>query len=383
MITEHLFDKFRMKNTRLSKICLWFCCLLLISYAAGADEQAREREALEQIDRIIEWELNKEDEAQQEDEALVALYLDTEEIGDSMKTAEYRCYSLYSVGRGGYSGIKTIPFGAPWSTWEWIRSNDFKREIVINPGPPYKNFTKVINLMPGEVTNLGYIVLEKVEAEESASISGTIKDENGKLLEGAEVSSAKGIAVTDSQGYYHIDGFGLDVYDLTAVKNGYISGGMKVSIRDMNSHVIEKDFVLSFPRKIQLSYVISPKETNDFNAPDAFAGTVAFSVDKTFLPFPVEQIESSDFRQFINKVNLNIRLTDGKLTLSNSYAPIFYERLRSDYVDFEAIRSVESLDYNAQHCPPIEEGDIILIDGGKISDYVVKILFEEIQPVLP
>jgi hypothetical protein len=383
MITEYLFDKFQMKNSRLNKICLWFCCLLLISYAGGADEKEREREALEQIDRMIEWELNKEDGAHQEDEALVALYLDTEDIGDSMETAEYRCYSFSYGERGGYSGIKTVPFGSPWSTWERIRSNGFKKEIVIDPGPPYKNFTKIVNLMPGEVTNLGYIVLEKVEAEGTVSISGTVRDENGEPLEGVEVSSAKGTTDTNSQGHYRIDGFGLEEFDLTAVKDGYVPGGMKVSIRDMNDRIIEKDFVLSFPRKVQLSFVTSPKETNDFNAPDATAGTIAFSVDKTYLPFPVEQIENSDFRKFVGKVYLNVRLTDGKLTLNSSYAPIFYERLHSSKVDFEAIRSVEDLNYNAQFCPPIEEGDIILIDGGKISDYVVKILFEEIKPILP
>jgi len=327
--------------------------------------------------------LNKEDKAQQKDKVLVALYLDTEEIGDSTKIAEYRCYSRSYGERGGYSGIKMVPFGAPWSTWERIRSNDFKKEIVVDPGPPYKSFTKVVNLVPGEVTNLGRIVPEKVEVKGSVSISGTIKDENGKPLEGVEVSSAKGEAVTNSQGHYRIDGFGLDVYDLMVVKDGYISGRTKVSIRDMDNHIVEKDFVLSLPRKIRLRYVISPKGKNDFNAPEATAGTAAFSVDKTFLPFPVEQIESSDFRQFINQTRMNIRMANGRLTLSDSYAPIFYERLRSAYVDFEAIRSVGNLDYNSQHCPLIEQGDIILIDGGKRSDYVVKILFEEIQIILP
>jgi hypothetical protein len=383
MITEHLFGKFQMKNIWQNKICLWLCCLLLISYAGCTSEQARKREVSRQINKVVEWELSKEDKTLQKDNVLVALYLDTGKIEDSTKTAEYRCYSLSYGGRGGYSGIKTVPFGTPWSTWENIRSNDLKKEIVIDPGPPYKSFTKVVNLMPGEVTNLGRIVLEKVEAEGTVSISGTIKNENGEPLEGVEVSSAKGVAVTDSRGHYRIDGFGLDVYDLTVVKNGYIPGGMRISIRDMDNRIIEKDFVLSLPRKVRLRYVISPKEKNDFNAPEATAGTATFSVDKTFLPFPVEQIESSDFRQFINQVRMNVRLSNGGLTLSDSYAPIFYERLRSAYVDFEAISGVGNLDYNAQHCPPIEQGDIILIDGGKISDYVVKILFEEIQPVLP
>jgi len=383
MFTEHLIGKFQIKNIRPNKTCLWLCCLLLISYAGCTNEQARGRKALGQIDKVIEWELKKEEKSLQEDKVLVALYLDTEEIEDSTKTAEYRCYSRSFGGRGCYSGIKRVPFGSPWSTWENIRSNDFKKEIVIDPGPPYKNFAKVVNLIPGEVTNLGRIMLEKVKAEGTVSISGTIKNENGEPLEGVEVSSAKGVAVTDSQGRYRIDGFGLDVYDLTAVKRGYISAGTKVSIRDMDNRIIEKDFVLPLPRKIRLRYAISPKEKNDFSVPGAAAGTAAFSVDKTFLLFPVEQIESGDFRNFINQVRMNIRLADGRLTLSNSYAPIFYERLRSAYVDFEAVSSVGNLDYNSQHCPSIEQGDIILIDGGKRSNYVVKILFEEIQPIVP
>jgi hypothetical protein len=151
----------------------------------------------------------------------------------------------------------------------------------------------------------------------------------------------------------------------------------------MDNRIIEKDFVLSLPRKIRLRYVISPKEINDFNAPEAVTGTAVFSIDKEYLLFPVEQIESSEFRQFISQVRMIVRLAEGRLTLSNSYAPIFYQQLRSAYVDFEAIRGVGNLDNSAQRCPWIEQGDIILIDGGKISDYVVKILFEEIQPILP
>ena len=374
-----------MKHIRQNKVCLWLCYFLSIFYTgcATTGEQARELEALKQLDAVIEWELNKENKDLQKDEVLVALYLDTEEIENSITEAEYRCYSR-SPGRGGYSGIKRIPYRAPWVTWERFRSNDFKKEIVIDPGPPYKNVTKIVNLIPGEVTKLGRIVLEKVEAEGTASISGIIKDEDGKLLEGVEVSSTKGSTTTNAEGYYRIDGFGLEVCDLKVTKNGYIPGKAKVSIRNMDTRIIKKDFVLSFPRKVGIRYMISAGETDDFNSPQASGGTATFFVDEKYFPIPLYKIKNNDFRRFINKVRLNFRINNGRLTLDNSYAPIFYEHLLSSFSkEFEAINSVGALSRNQQHCPAIEEGDIILIDGGKVSDYTVKILFEEIQHILP
>jgi hypothetical protein len=142
-----------MKNIRQNKIWLWFCYFLLIFYTgcATTGEQARELEALKQLDAVIEWELNKENKGLQKDKVLVALYLDTEEIENSTGEAEYRCYSR-APGRGGYSGIKRIPYRVPWVTWERLRSNDLRKEIVIDPGPPYKNVTEIVNLIPGEVT---------------------------------------------------------------------------------------------------------------------------------------------------------------------------------------------------------------------------------------
>lgn len=381
MVIERLFGKSQMKNIRQNKICLWLCYFLLI-FSTGC-ATTREQVALRQLNAVIEWELNKEDKGLQKDKVLVALYLDTEEIENSIAEAEYRCYSR-APGRGGYSGIKRIPYGAPWVTWERLRSDDLRKEIIIDPGPPYKNVTKIVNLIPGEVTNLGRIVLEKVEAEGTASISGIIKDEDGESLEGVEVSSTKGGTTTNSEGYYRIDGFRLEVCDLEVTKNGYMPSKAKVSIRDMDRRIIEQDFVLSFARRIRLRYAISPKEKDDFSDPEATGGTAAFFVGEKYLPVPVDQIKNGDFRRFVNQVRLNFRVNNGKLTLNNSYAPIFYERLRSSFSkEFEAVNSVGTLNYNSQHCPAIQEGDIILINGGKASDYTVKILFEEIQRILP
>ena len=370
MVFERVFGKDRMKRRTLNRVCLWLCCFLVI-LCAGC-ETTREQQVSRQLDAAIEWELK----GPQEDKVLVALYLDAEEAEGSTRKAEYRCYS---VGRGGYSGVHRVPLGTPWSRWERVRTNDFKKKIVIDPGPPYKNVTKIVNLIPGEVTNLGRIVLEKVEAEGTASISGIIKGEEGEPLEGAEVSSSKGVTNTNSEGRYRIDGFGLEVCELEVTKKGYMTHKARVSIRDMDKRLIEQDFVLSVPRRVRLRYVISPKEKDDFNCPDASGGTESFFLNEKYARISAGEIENNDFRRFINQVGLGFWINDGKLILRNYQAPILYERLRSSWTEFEAISSVGELSYNLQHCPAIKEGDIILIDGGKISDYTVKILFEEIK----
>lgn len=374
MVFERVFGKDRMGRSMWSKVYLWLCCFLVILYAGCA--ATREQEVLGQLDAAIEMELNQGNKSQQKNKVLVALYLDAEEAENSTSIAEYRCYS---VDRGGYSGIDRVPLGTPWSRWERVRTNDFKKKVVIDPGPPYKNVTRIVNLIPGEVTNLGRIVLEKVEAEGTASISGIVKGEEGEPLEGVEVSSSKGVTTTNSEGRYRIDGFGLEVCELEVTKKGYMPDKTTVSIRDMDKRIIEQDFVLSRPRRVRLRYMISPKEKDDFNCPEASGGTASFFINEKYVRISTDEIESDDFTRFINRVGLCFRVRDGKLMLGNYQAPIFYERLRSSWTEFEAINSVSDLNYNQQHCPAIKEGDIILIDGGKISGYTVKILFEEIQ----
>ncbi|MBN2456417.1 MAG: carboxypeptidase regulatory-like domain-containing protein [Sedimentisphaerales bacterium] len=333
-----------------------------------------------QLDTVIEWELNEGDKKPKGNSVLVALYLDTEDSQDTTTIAEYRCYNY---GGRGYSGVNSVPFRTPWTRWEKIRSNRFKKEIVIDPGPPYKKAKRIVTLIPGEVANLGRIVLEKVEADGTASIVGTIRDENGKPLEGITVSSSKAVVTTDAEGSYRIDGLGLEVCDLKVKQEGYIPSSAKVSIRNMDKRIIRQDFVLSRKKKIRLRYVISPLEKDDFNSPKAVEGTVEFLVDKNFVPLVVEKIRDKDFNQFVDKVKLRFRVEDGKLTLQNSYAPIFYKRYRMSSEEFETISSVGALNYNSQRCPSIQEGDIILINGGKISNYTLKILFEKVQQILP
>ena len=332
-----------------------------------------------QLDSVIKWEL-KEGGKKSNDRVLVALYLDTADSKDTTAIAEYRCYNY---GGSGYSGINRVPFGTPWTRWEKVSSNRFKKEIVIDPGPPYKKVKRIVTLIPGEVTNLGRIVLEKVEADGTASIAGTIRDVNGKPLEGTTVSSSKGLVTTDAEGSYCIEGLGLEVCELNVNKEGYIPSSAKVSIRNMDKRIISQDFVLSGKQKIRLRYVISSLEKDDFNSPEAVEGTMEFLVDKYFMSLVVERVQDEDFAKFVDKIGLCFMVDNGKLIFRNYRAPIFFKRYRSSSEEFETICSVGTLGYKSHLFSPFQEGDIFLMNGGQVSDYTLKILFEEVQQILP
>jgi hypothetical protein len=216
----------------------------------------------------------------------------------------------------------------------------------------------------------------------TASVSGTIRDENGDPLEGVRVSSIKGIVFTNAEGIYRIDGFGLEVCELVASNDGYIPYRVEVPIRDVNEPITKQDLVLSFPRKIRFRYVISPEGKDDFGDPNATDGTAEFLVEKYF-PIPPDEIKNRDFKDFVEGAFLSFRVNDDKLTLYNFNPPIFYESLPSSSEEFEAISSVRAGSFKTQVCPPIQKGDIILIDGVKASGYTLKILFEQVQTLKP
>jgi Carboxypeptidase regulatory-like domain len=383
MVTKRLFNSFSMKHFAQSTIWLCLSCTLLIFYAGCAEKsrQTAERWPLEQLDEVIKWELSKDKESPQKDKVLVALYLDDNgRTKDSTQKAEYRCYNPEG---GSYSGIKEISYGSPWTTWERLRTNQFKKKIVIDPGPPYKTITKLVTLIPGQVTNLGRIKLEKVRAWGTASVSGTVKTEDGVLLEGAKLSFEDNSVTTDSQGRYTVSELKLGDYDLQVSKKGYIPGKAKVSIRNMENRNIGKDITLSYPRKVSVRYMITPGSINDFSDSRSSDGTMTLLIDKGYLPISIRQIKNDDFRKFIDKMGLSFRINNGKLTLRNNYSSIFCELIPASPEKFEEITTVEPLDRILFEYSDMQEGDILLMDGGDRSDYKLKLLFEKITPVLP
>lgn len=371
---------------------LTFILLCLIVVCAGCVEKNRQT-IDRQLDDVIKWQLDKEDNALQKDKVLIALYLDDNGyIKDPAQKAEYYCYDI----EGGYRPGQ-ISYGSPWTTWERVHTNRFKKKIVIDPGPPYKTITKFVTLIPGRVTNLGRIKLEKVRAWGTASVSGTVKTEDDVALEGATVFLKDNPVTTDSQGNYTISGLRLGDYRLQIIEKGYISKTAKISIRNMENRKIRQDITLSYPREVSFRYVICPGSVNDFSDSRSSGGTMSLLIDDYYFYLPVDLINNEDFKQFVKKTLLNFRLNKGLLTLDNSHAPIFYEHIPASSMqfeegiskqqalinEFEMITAVDPLDYNDQRGPAIEEGDIVLIDGDKISDYKLKLLFEKITPVIP
>ncbi len=217
----------------------------------------------------------------------------------------------------------------------------------------------------------------------TTSVSGTIRDENGDPLGRVKVSSLKGIVFTNAEGIYRIDGFGLEICELVASKDGYIPCRVRVPIQDLNDRTTKQDLVLSFRRKLRFRYMISPEGRDDFSDPDAANGVEEFLVDEEYRAISPNQINNDSFKEFVDVARLGFRVNEDKLTLHNFDPPIFYKSLPSSSEEFEAISSVGAASPRSWVCPPIQQGDIILIDAVKASGYTLKILFEQVQTLKP
>ena len=266
--------------------------------------------------------------------------------------------------------------------WERVRSNESQKKIVIDAGPQYEFITKIVEVTPGQVTNLGYITLEKVSTEAVASIYGVVKTEDGVLLEDAKVSSRSGTTVTDSDGSYSIDVFRIGDCDLKVTKPDYVPSRKIVKTLNEGDR-IKQYFTLSAPREITIRYMITPRSINDFTDPKATGGTLSALVNKASMRFPDGSIKNEDFRKFVKKTGLRFSIRSGKFKLRNSYSSVSCKLIQASPEKFEDITTVGPLDKNMSNYSNMLQGDILLIDGGDRSDYKIKILFEKITRVLP
>jgi hypothetical protein len=145
----------------------------------------------------------------------------------------------------------------------------------------------------------------------------------------------------------------------------------------------KQDLVLSFRRKVRFRYVISPEGRGDFSDPDAANGVGEFLLDGEYLAISTNQINNDAFKQFVELACLGFRVNQDKLTLHNFDPPIFYKSLPSASEKFESIAGVRAASPRSSVCPPIQEGDIILIDAVKACGYTLKILFEQVRTLKP
>lgn len=318
---------------------------------------------------------------QRRDSALVALFLDTEDPNDELPRG-FALYQCYSIDSGGTSGSERVPLRVAWTRFEEFVGFTPQKRIEIDAGPPYEAFKQTVILKPGEVANLGHIVLRKVKAEGTAKITGVIKGDTGDVLQGATVTCNKGTATVGPDGRYTFEGFGLEIVNIKASKPGYFGRSATVSIRNMDQRVINQDLRLYLPRRVKFRYAISPEGANHVVGQDVETGTLKFVIDSEIFKLYDKHLPGEKFNEFAKQTRLHFSMWTGKLTLDNSIAPIFYNSALQG-ASFDSIKQIGPMDVNDQHCPQLYPGAIILINGGRISKHVVKILFEEIEIIKP
>jgi len=315
-------------------------------------------------------------------EAIVAMYLDTENARDSVPQGHVR-YRCFSDG-GGYSGDERVPLRQAWTRLEHVHGESRRgNRIELDPGPPYEIINLDVALAQGEVTDLGRIVLKEVKANGTASIHGAVKDSAGNPLPNVPVVSSTKQTRTDADGQYVLDGFGLEVVSLTASKNGYFGGAAQVSIRNMDNRTITQELTLFRPRRVRLKYAISGKNGESLAGPNVEEGTLELIVNSTRIDLSKGCDESKSFSDFVANTGLYLGFQGSELTIRYNQAPMFFREAASG-VPFESITEFGRLGSEAsQHCPPLKEGSVILIRAfggpwGFLEPYCAKILVEEI-----
>ena len=310
----------------------------------------------------------------------IAMYLYTEDP-DAVIPKNEVSFKFYTG--GGYSGSKRVPLHRAFVQREYAREAGEHR-IELDPGPPYKIVNKHVTVKPGEVVNLGRILLERQKYEGTASIKGVVRDTKGEPIPGVKVWAGDQVVTSDAKGRYKLEGFELEKVSIEPKAKGFRGGATRVSIRDMRVREIERNLTMFRPRRVKLVYVISAKGDNSFDGPDVEKGTVELAVDSTQTDLSRYHLSSKNFRKFAADTRLNLVFTSGELRFQSYRGPVFYQQSATG-ASFDKIKSMGQVDYNAQQCPPIEEGEFVLIRGfdermaKPLAPHCVKVLVEEIS----
>jgi hypothetical protein len=347
------------------------------SKAVAGTSSTDSSEIQRQIDARVE-NVQKSPNPSGEPRAIVALYVDTEVPREGLPQGhvEYRCYIW-----DGWSGSERIPLRQGWARAELVSAANGVRRIQLDPGPPYETFSREVSLKEGEVANLGRIVLKKVKAEGTATISGIVKDVTGNPLPNATVSAGKRKAKADSTGKYQITGVGLEVVSLAPSKGGYFGANRTISIRNMDNRNITQDLVMHQPQRLSMRFAISGINSDSVAGGNVREGTFGIVVDKPRVNLWEQDYVLEPFTTFVKEAWLGLEFDDDGLKLRNISGPIFYQ-VAEKGADFRLITTVG--DIRDQFCPPLKPGSVILIRGFKqgaakgVSNYCVKILIEEL-----
>jgi len=317
---------------------------------------------------------------------VVALYLDAAEDDPAQKPkmAKYRCYAGY-----GYSGDCPIPIGRAFGKVESMALNMTgkpDRKLVLDAGPPYVPIEIPFQLAPGSSTNLGRIVLQKAKPKNPVRIAGTVRDTKGKPIEGVKISAGVSSFESDKDGFYEMDGFGLEEVLLKTEKPGFQPESKTVVIRDDRKRTEHRDIVLAPPSKIKLRYVISPKGSDLFLGEGVEEGIWEGATSANGVELK-NSVSTARMREFCEQTGLSIFFQEGQVGFKKKHAFVFFKLPRED-ISFDQITRAGSADSNSQRSPMLVQGSKVIILGfrpwasesSKVSEYCVKVEVLAITP---
>ena len=335
-----------------------------------------------EIDAALEKAINEAKKLLEKDKKRpkggIAMYLYTDDADAVIPDSEVG-FKFYT--RGGYSGNKKVPLNRAFVQREYVREPGEHR-IEFDPGPPYKIVNKHVTVKPGEVTNLGRVLLERQHYEGTASIKGTVRDSEGEPISGVKVWAGDREAVTDAKGRYKLEGFELEKVSIKSKRKGYRGGTARVSIRDMRNREIKQDLVMFRPRRVKLTYVISGEGDNSFVGPDVEKGSVEVVLDTSRSDLSRYHFSSKSFSKFAAATRLSLEIREGEMSLRSYMGGVIFQQSAAGG-GFDSVKSMSKVGDNMQMCPALEEGEFVLIRGFdeqySVSPYCVKVLVEEIS----
>lgn len=360
---------------------------ILFSESGGLSNHEFSKTSDSEVERQIEAriELSKDSrkKLKQDDGAIVAMYVDTEEPEDSIAgRIEYRhLQGRYS------SGVRRSPFRKAWTDFVEVRdiANGAKHRITLDAGPPYEIYEREFEVSKGEVVNLGRIVLKKIKENGTSSIFGKVIGADRKPLRDVEVSAGPGKTRTDENGEYKIDGLRMGTVPIEFSKDGYLKVEQSLPIRKASSREI--NLVLFRPASVKLKYVISGENSNSFVGPDVESGEVEMTVNSELMDLSECRFSSRAFTDFAHDTGMRLR-SNGSLAISFFRNPVYSEILKTS-VPFDSITEVEDFSHASSHVP-LKQGSTVLLrgyrEGGAIrrngtrghSGYCVKIFVEKL-----
>ena len=208
---------------------------------------------------------------------------------------------------------------------------------------------------------------------------------DGNPLPDMTVSGNSKDVKSDADGRYRIEGFGLDIIDLSVADKNFFHNPTRVEIRNTEKSEIEKDLILFRPQSMKFKFVVSDRLSDSFDGPNIQSGEFTVAVDSPHELLDELNFSSANFTEFVQKSKLKVACWTGQLAFAHGYGPIFYQTKQDE--DFDSIKTASETSNNHQYCQPLAEGQTIIIRGFQdakskgVSDFCVKLQVLEMTEI--